>query len=304
MLYYWHGILFAALAALFWGIAPVLNKRALAEIGLWKTNAFRGLGAFVLLVVMFIYALFAQPDTAMELLSLDVNFYLILLAVALSNNMVGDVFYLSAIRDIGVSVAAPIASSFPLVVAVISWFWFGEALTFSVLIGTLIVVTGLALINIRPAEARGVAQSRYLRGVIAAILTALCWAIGLTFNKYLALQGVSTEAMVFWRGIFFSVMAITFLPILSRTEKRNGQAPASVKSAMAAVTAGISGLIIGTWFYISSLFIVPMNVATPIASAGPMIAVIFACTFMGESLRPTQWLGIIFVVGGAIFVSA
>jgi len=271
-------------------------------MGLWKTNAFRGLGALVILASMFFFALFARPDIAWELLSLSVTSYLLLLSVALLNNMVGDVFYLSAIRDIGVSVAAPIASSFPLFVAIISWFWFGEALTFYVLSGTLLVVTGLALLNIRPTETRNAGNSRYLRGVVSAMMTAMCWAVGLTFNKYLALQGVSSAAMVFWRGIFFSMMAITLMPVLSRTEKREVKT-ASPKSAIAAMCAGISGLVVGTWFYISSLFIIPINVATPISSAGPLIAVIFACTFMGERLRPIQWFGIAFVVGGAIFVS-
>ena len=295
-------MLFASLAAIFWGVAPVLNKRALGEMGLWKTNAFRGLGALIMLAPMFFFALFASPDTAWELLSLSVTSYLLLLSVALLNNMVGDVFYLSAIRDIGVSVAAPIASSFPLFVALISWFWFGEYLTLSVLSGTLLVVTGLALLNARATETRGTGNSRYLRGVVAAMLTAMCWAVGLTFNKYLALQGVSSAAMVFWRGIFFSAMAITLMPMLSRTEKRADK-PASAGSSIAAMCAGVSGLVVGTWFYITSLFIIPINVATPIASAGPLIAVIFACVFMGENLRPIQWLGIVFVVGGAIFVS-
>jgi len=299
---YGHGLLFAALAAVFWGTAPVLNKKALGEMGLWKTNAFRGLGALIVLASMFLFALFAKPEAAWELLSLSVTAYLLLLSVALLNNMVGDVFYLSAIRDIGVSVAAPIASSFPLFVALISWFWFDEALTFSVLSGTLLVVTGLALLNARATETRGTGSSRYLRGVVAAMLTAMCWAVGLTFNKYLALHGVSSAAMVFWRGIFFSAMAITLMPVLSRAEKRADKTP-SAGSAIAAMCAGISGLVVGTWFYITSLFIIPINVATPIASAGPLISVISACVFMGESLRPIQWFGIFFVVGGAVFVS-
>jgi len=286
------------LAAVFWGIAPILNKRALSEMGLWKTNASRGSGVLVALVLMFFWA---SAETAGEFLSLSINSYLILLLIAFLNNMVGDVFYLSAIRDIGVSLAAPIASFFPLVVALISWFWFGEILTFSVLSGTLFVVTGLALLNIRTAETRGANRSRYLRGVASAILTALCWALGLTLNKYLALEGVSSTAMVFWRGLFFSMMAIAFLPVVNRNAKE--VRPASTGSILAAASAGIAGMVIGTWFYVTSLFLIPMNVATPIASSGPLISVVLACTLMGENLRPIQWLGILFVVGGAISVS-
>jgi len=305
-----QGILFAFLAALFWGLSPILNKKALQEMGLWKTNAFRGAGAIVLLLLLLPLAFIVNPTNTRELLFLSVSAYLTLVAIAFLNNMVGDVLYLSAIRDVGVSVAAPIASSFPLIVAFISWLWFGEALTFSVLVGTVFVVGGLALLNRRAAEAR--TDSRYLRGVTASALTALCWAVGLTFTKYLTLQGVASESMVFWRGIFVGVMAITLLPVVSKNEtsdksdksnKKFTFRPPSAVSVFAAMGAGIVGLVVGTWFYISSLLLIPMNVATPISSSGPLVAVVLACVLMGESLRPIQWAGIVLVVSGAVFVS-
>ena len=267
-------------------------------MGLWKANSFRGLGLFVLLVPVFFLA---NAKTMEELLSLSVYSYLILALVALLNNLVGDVFYMAAIRGIGVSMAAPITSSYPLVVAVNSWLWFNEVLTFSVLGGTLSVVTGLAFLNIRAGEKRGLERSRHLRGVVSAILAALCWALGLSLNKHLTLQGVSSTAITFWRAFFFSLMAIVPLPLILRREKEERRT--SVGGVLAAGGAGFVALVAGGWFYTTSLFIIPMNVATPIASSSPLVAAAFACTFMGESLRPIQWLGILFVVAGAVTVS-
>ena len=296
---YGYGLFFASCASVCWGIAPLLNKRALRETGILKTNAFRALGVLAVSVPVFFWG---SAETAKELLSFSVNTYLILLLVTIMNNVVGDVFYFVAIRDIGVSLAAPITSSYPLAVAVTSWLWFNEALTFSVLVGTFSVVTGLALLNVRAAKTRDAGSSRHLRGVVLAILAALCWATGLTLNKYLTLNGVGATTMTFWRGIFFSLMAIACLPLASRGERETRSVSAA--GALAAGGAGIAGLVAGGWLYVASLSIIPMNVATPIASSSPLISAVFACAFMGESLRPIQWLGIMFVVAGAVAVGA
>jgi len=235
-----------------------------------------------------------------ELLSLSVNSYLFLALNALLSNTVGDVFYLAAIRGIGVSLAVPITSTYPLAITLISWLWFGEALTFSVLSGTFSIVMGLALLNMHVTESNGVSRSRHLRGFVLAILAALCWAIGMSLNKHLTLRGVSPMSITFWRSFFFSLMAIAFLPLATRGEKETRRV--TVGGALAAAGAGIIALFVGGWLYTTSLSIIPMNVATPIASSSPLIAAVFACAFMGESLRPIQWLGIVFVVGGAVAV--
>ena len=303
VLAYGYGLLSAFLASVCWGVAPILYKRALGEMGPWKANAFRGFGLLTILVPAFFYVFFARADNAEELLSLSVNSYLILALIALLSNIVGDIFYMAAIRVIGVSLTVPITSSYPLAVAVNSWFWFGEALTFSVLSGTFSVVAGLALLNVHAAETQGAIRSRHARGVVLSVLTALCWAMGLALNKHLTLQGVSPFAITFWRGVFFSLMAIALLPLENRGEGKKPRR-ASAGGVLSAACAGVIALVFGGWFYATSLFIIPMNVATPIASSSPLIAAAFACAFMGESLRPVQWLGIVFVVAGAVAVSA
>ena len=268
-------------------------------MGIWKANAFRGVGLLTLLIPVFF---FASAETVEELLSLNANSYLFLVLNALLSNTVGDVFYLAAIRSIGVSLAVPITSTYPLAITLISWFWFGEVLTFSVLSGTFSIVMGLVLLNIRATEAHGVSRSCHLRGFVFAILAAMCWAIGMSLNKHLTLHGVSPTSITFWRSFFFSLMAIAFFPLFTHGEKETRRV--SFGGALSAAGAGIIALFVGGWLYTTSLSMIPMNVATPIASSSPLIAAVFACAFMGESLRPIQWLGIVFVVGGAVTVGA
>jgi DME family drug/metabolite transporter len=287
--------LFAFLAAVCWGAAPIFQKRALKDMGLLELNALRGIGLLVVLPLMFF---FAKTD----LLLPEMSFYVILMFVALVNNVVGDLFAFIAIRHIGVSLASPITCAYPLIVTLTSWFYFGETMTVFVLAGTFSVVTGLTFLNIR-GEAR---SNHYLWGVGAACLAALCWALGLSLNKYLTLQGINSVRITFWRGAFFSFIALgswvgfrVFHP-----EKKRELKDIPFLGRVAGAWAGVLSLVIGAWFYASSLFMIPMNVATPIASSSPLIAALIACIFMGERLRPIQWLGIAFVISGAVVVSA
>ena len=105
MLEYGYGLLFAFLTAFCWGIAPVLYKKALGEMGPSKANAFRGLGILAVLAPAFFIIYFFRPGTAGELLSLRADQYLVIALIALTSNAIGDVFYFVAIRDIGVSLA-------------------------------------------------------------------------------------------------------------------------------------------------------------------------------------------------------
>ena len=290
-----YGLLFASLAAVCWGIAPIFQKRALRDMGLLELNAVRGMGLLIVLLPMFF---FAKTD----LLLPEAGFYMILMFVALVNNVIGDIFAFIAIRYIGVSLASPITSSYPLIVTLTSWFCFGETMTVFVLAGTFAVVTGLAFLNIR-GEAP---SSHHLWGVGAACLAALCWALGLSLNKSLTLQGINSARITFWRGAFFSYMTLgnwVGLKVICPEQKR-GLKDIPFLGRVAGAWSGVLSLMIGAWFYASSLFMIPMNVATPIASSSPLIAVVIACVFTGERLRPIQWLGIAFVVSGAVVVGA
>ncbi|GHS89891.1 membrane protein [Synergistales bacterium] len=294
-----YGILLALLAAVFWGVSPIFQKRALREAGLLELNAMRGLGALaVILPALF----FAKPDVLLP----GIGSYLIVVAVVFVNNLIGDVLAFIAIRNIGASLATPITNAYPLAIAVISWLWFGEKLTYFVLAGTFLVVTGLALLNLRGKAKTDSQPGRYLYGVASAIIAALCWAFGLSLNKYLTLQGVTSTAIIFWRGTIFSFMAWGNYAIFRTTHPNNTRRlkDISLTGKAASILAGAFSLVLGAWCYTTSVTLIPMNVATPTATSSPLITALIACLFMGERLRLVQWLGIVVVVVGAVVVSS
>ena len=313
---YWLGLFFALGATFFWGISPPFQKRALREMGLVEMNAVRGAG-------MLLFLLGVIPFAGEEVLYLGGAAYLTLAGVSLLNNLIGDVLAFIAIQRLGISVAFPITSSYLLYMPFIAWFWFGEALTPFVFAGTFFVVVGLSLVNAKSPNGQNLdgrspnerdaadpETRRRLWGVVLALLAGLCWAVGLSTSKYLSTRGVDPSGITFWRGAFFGLqsVALALLWGLARWVSWVPPTPrvragrVSAGGVLAGMGAGVFGLIIGSWCYNSSLPLIPMSVATPIAASCPLIAAVAACAFMDERLRPLQWLGIVSVVTGAAIV--
>jgi drug/metabolite transporter (DMT)-like permease len=278
-----------------WGLAPIFQKRALRDAGLLELNAIRGITLLVLFVPS--YYLFLGTDILLP----GVEFYVAIAGIALVNNVVGDLLSFIALRKIGASLTVPITSSYPFIIALISWIWFGEELTLHVLGSTFIVVTGLVFLNMRGAPEAPGERAGYLRGVLSAVGAALCWAFGLSVNKYLTLQDLTPTAIIYWRGIFIGLMTIGNWGGYKAFHPAGAQSLRNIPKTgwlWGGVSAVLS-LVIGTWSYTVSVTLIPVNVATPIGASCPLVTALIACAFMGERLRPLQWLGIVFVVAGA-----
>lgn len=290
-----YGLFLASVAAVCWGFSPILQKRALAEMGLPELNAARGIGLLIPLLLFI-------PFLSADVLRLDATSFLYLALMALLNNIIGDLLLFVAIRDVGVSVSSPVSSSYPLIVALISWIGFGEEMTSHILIGTFAVVAGLVFLN----AGKGQASDHYLRGIFAALLAAVCWALGLTQNKILMLRGVPPMGITFWRGVFFGLMSLLCLGFmrLIRPAGAKRAEPVSRQALLAGGASGIVALLLGGWVFATSVAQIPLSVATPIASSSPLIAALVACALMGERLRPIQWFGIACVVTGAVLAGS
>ncbi|GHV43355.1 hypothetical protein FACS1894187_25670 [Synergistales bacterium] len=272
-------------------------REAFSAIERYVMMCLIGTGMLQILAVFF----YVGPDILLP----ETNFYLIVVVIVFVNNLIGDVLVFSAIRDIGASLSTPITNCYPLAIALISWFWFGEKLTSFVLAGTFLVVTGLVFLNLRGKVKPDARPGNYIRGVASAVLAGLCWALGLSFSKYLTLHGVTPTAFIFWRGIFFSLMVwgnwVLFKAL--RPEKARKLKDISSSGKAMSVMSGALTLVLGSWCYTTSITLIPMNVASPIATSSPLITALVACVFMGERLRFIQWIGIVLVVVGAVVVS-
>ena len=105
--------------------------------------------------------------------------------LTLSGNIMGDVSYFRAIQLIGMSRGITIASSYPIIVTLVSTLWMGEPLTLPVLMAPLLIVGGLVLLRREPGGARPGDQPPNPAGFIWALVAAFGWASMMLMQKWL-----------------------------------------------------------------------------------------------------------------------
>lgn len=289
-----YGLLSCIIAAFCWGVSPLMQKYALQQMTVAELNVARGLGILLTTLPFFGQSMLFQ---------ISPHDYSLLFFMAFFNNIIGDVLLFISIRTIGVSLASPISSAYPLIVALISWLYLKDSPSPLVLLGTCLIIGGLILLNLQKESHEK--QKKHLLGAIAALGAAFCWAIGLLINRQLIANGLSPFAVTFWRGFFFNIMAFLFLVFTYRSNKNSWSRlrSFSLSTWIYATGAGILALVVGAIAYSTSLKTLPVTVATPIAASSPFIAALGGWYAFGEYLRYHQWLGVALVILGAIAVA-
>ncbi len=134
-------IVFALLASLVWGAAPVLFKLALrGEIPPIVALVFHNFSAFLLAVSVAVLAGMNLSHPIKEVILIAVG--------GIMSGFLGVFFFFKAVKDGDVSVVAPIASSSPLWASLIAFFLLGEPFSWLRAFGILLVICGIVLITL------------------------------------------------------------------------------------------------------------------------------------------------------------
>jgi len=134
-------VLFALLSAIVWGTAPLIFKLGLR-------------GDIPPLVGIFFHNLTAMVFALLSLIVLRENLQYPLKDIALISiggfisGFLGLLLYYKAIKAGEVSIVAPIAASSPLWASLFAFLLLGESFSFSKIIGTILVVSGVILLSI------------------------------------------------------------------------------------------------------------------------------------------------------------
>lgn len=134
---------FAILAAVVWGIAPILEKTGLKNIEPLSGVIVRSFGVIVGAIVLSIFnssmfktALKAEPKTII---------FLFLGGILAS--ILGQIFFYNALKHGEVSKMVPIAATYPLVSFLLGLLFFGECLTIVKGLGIGFVILGVFLLR-------------------------------------------------------------------------------------------------------------------------------------------------------------
>ncbi|MFQ5892305.1 MAG: DMT family transporter, partial [Candidatus Methanofastidiosia archaeon] len=192
-----YGQFLALFASFMWASSSILYKKALVKFSPSILNTIRPLTALLFLSVVLIY-----EEEFLNLFSHSQKTYLLTFLTAIFGLLLGDFFYLSSIKLIGVSRALPLASITPLIVALISHFYLKEIITLNLIVGTFLILLGIYLITEENKK-----QEKMKKGILFAFLAALFWALYVVISK-VALEEIRPIAFNIIRMFFFSSIMV------------------------------------------------------------------------------------------------
>ncbi len=136
-----RGIIFAILASLVWGLAPVFFKMGLKSgVSNLLALAVHNLSAFLLASVLYILIDGSSRTGLKEITFLAMG--------GILSGFVGLFLFFEAIKHGKVSIVSPIASTSPLWSVLFAFLILGEELNLQKLLGALLIVSGIVLLTL------------------------------------------------------------------------------------------------------------------------------------------------------------
>lgn len=135
-------ILFAILAALFWGISPMFEKIGLKDIDPFIAVVIRNIVATICII-----ALLGVSGRAHELLVLNKKAIFFIAVGGILASFLGQLVYYTALKYGDVSEIVPVSSIYPLFAVFIGLLILKEDFNIEKLIGTILIIIGVLLIR-------------------------------------------------------------------------------------------------------------------------------------------------------------
>ena len=300
------GVIFALIASTSWAVGAIF-----ARVGMRQVSS--SIGTLISLMAGFIaitaIALIIDFDA---LFSVSSSTLLWLALLGFIQFPVGRFLHYSGIRLAGVGPASTVGGSTPLFAAAMAIVFLGERMTYSIAVGTVAVVSGLALVMSRahaqssladpssPAESSPAqrASRPLVIGILCSLAGATAYAAGHNIARHVVTNSASAPVTASYTLFFGTViLAVISLPRLGKLV----EAPRS-----AVLTMAISGVLssLAIFFMYTALSKAPVTLASPLVALYPLIAMTLAHFFLQrlERITPGMVIGAVMVAVGVTFV--
>jgi len=232
-----------------------------------------------------------------SLSQLDIALSLLIATIVM--NIIGDTLYLVSIRNVGVSVAYPVSYSYPILVAILALIFLREEIYPTLIIGTIIALTGVWLISQNSSEESGnIREYSFLSGIIAALGAATSWSIGIILFRILV-GSINT--------VIVGIIKLLFLLILSSpavlTNINYIKNEVNNRILLFALVGGLFGVGIGDWFFYISLYNLGAAIAAALTTSSPLLSLILAFLILHEKITKKRFVGTILIILGVILIS-
>jgi len=291
------GELVAILSALLWAIASVLLAMGARRLHVVPLNLVR-----CVVSTTFFWVLLPFYGGLEAVAAIPPSAWLWLVVSVLGLLVVGDTLYFRAMDQAGVSWAMPVASINPLWAVLLAALLVDEPLTWSLLLGALLVIAGVTLIS---RKTRGQLQEDEIdrrkrrSGLLLALLVSLLWAAGQVALKPATAGIHSVVANSVRQPLGMSMLLILTLVRgqwreLKRVDRR---------SWLVILVASLIGTGFGTLLFIMSIQMVGAGRTAVLTSTAPLMAIPFSMLWLRE--RPTRWTlaGTVLTTMGIVLVA-
>lgn len=290
------GELSALGAAMIWTLSAVLYRKALSTITPFQANQVRFVSASIALVTFLV-----GVGKIEILLSLTPTVVLFAISSSIIGLVLGDTFYLYALKSAGIARTVPLVSTYPLFSIPIAFILKGEKITPFIVLGASIIVVGIWLLNRSRNSVSCTRKMKTLRKhSVLSLSAALAYSIGLTLLSYAVssvgeagLEGVLAIHTV--RMLIGCAVLLSLSPIFSQNL---GFLRVSWKNWVLLASGGLVSLGLGTFLLSFSLLHIQVARAIPISSTTPFFSVLAGATLFREPVRASTILGSVLVVLG------
>jgi drug/metabolite transporter (DMT)-like permease len=291
----------AALGAAFcWAVAPILYRQALFKTHPISANIVRcASNAVVMLLVL------VALGKWNVLASLPLNVAVLVATSGIIGLGVGDTLYMLSLKAVGVSLAVPLAASYPLFSLVWATFLLGQPVTASAVAGAVLILAGIWLLCKEKPEAVGGVNRRWLfSGVAAGLATAVFWSVSITLmDSALNSPGVvgmdANYAIITLRIASMAMFLLLLAPIL---DKGKGFLKMNRRTVLQLCVGGLVANAVG-WFLMNYSFVnIPEAQAVPVSSVTPLFSAAAGFLLFKEKATWNRVLGALVVVLGVVLI--
>ncbi len=292
------GELAALGAALSWTVSALLYKKALEKVKPVSANIIRlSCTSGVLLVFLLVIGKF------WVLWDLPVQIAVLAVVSGIIGLGLGDTLYLVSLRMVGVARAVPLTCTYPLFNLLWAVFLVGEPLTLSAVLGAVVIVLGIWLLSYQKESiVQGVRRSVLLKGVVAALTTAVLWSVSITIMNLAVQEAPDLDhALVIntIRAAAVGGVLLAFSPVLDR---KLDFLRVDRKTTAALVAGGIVALGLG-WFFLTYSFVEILETrAVPISSTTPLFSTLAGIALLHEKITAKTAVGSVIIVVGVFLI--
>jgi DME family drug/metabolite transporter len=276
------GVLLALVSAFIWGSTTIIARVFLRDRGGMLLNILRLLisAPFYLIILIF----YGFPP-------LTPFIFLIIILSSLAGFVIGDYFFFSAMKLMGVSRSVLIATMYPLWVMALGYFLLNRSITPQMIFGALLIIAAIIIISLKKEEL----GFHYL-GVLYAFIAQILWALAVISIDWL-LQGLPVLQVTGIRITTGAGLILIALP-WSIGEIRKLRP----KEWLFAFIIAFFGTVVAQYTFTMAINLSGSGIAAPVAETSPLIATIFAKVFLHEKVTSKLFLAILLTVVGVIIL--